>query len=255
LVRIQVPYYTNVDLKYYCILTLLTHFFSVFSAGSFSHEKPLLVDPLDRAHTTSRMMTFALLLSTTIQFCFPGAPLQTLLPTNPVLQAIASVFAHPSLQDFVKVGFCIYPALTQLNVLVTSMRKDAMLSVGNVEWDFAISAFILVILIGSFCNMVTFRITGRFVVGLDTTVGACLGYYQRATTFRRLITVFEQPVTAATAFWTHLALMVFTTNNSDWFPAALAWILAGWAGSAFAQYHLESQALVGGLFQFFGGLI
>ena len=216
----------------------------------------MLLDPEDRAHTAGRILSFAILASAIISFCFRGTPIISLLPsrTPAVVQAIVSVFSVPKLYDLLKVKFCIYPALYELNRLVSSLRKDALLSVGNIERDFALSAIILVVLIGAFCNILTTKLTVSYILGLDTTIGACLGYYQRATAFRRLITVFDQPITAASAFWTHLGMMILTTNNSrDWIPAALAWIIAGWTGSVFAQYHLESQAFVGSFFQLFGG--
>jgi hypothetical protein len=225
-------------------------------ADNLSHQKSFLWDRKDRAHTAHRIICFTLIASALVSFCFPGAPPQSVFFYNPIIGGFFSIFYRPNLMDLIYTNSCIYPALVEINRIVPRLDKGSVLfSFGDVDLDFALAVVILIFVIGGGCNMAASKLTNRTVYGLNSTIGASLAYYQQATLYRPVIAilfrVYDQPITASGAYWTMLGLMVVTSNR-DWFQGFVVWMLAGWIGSCYARYHLESQMWWGDLFHFVG---
>ena len=168
-----------------------------------------------------------------------------------------SVFYRPRfLTDLLYQCVCVYPALTEINRIIPRLKRDSVLfTFGSLNLDFAFAVFVVVFVIGGGSNMAASRFTKRQVLGYGSTVAGSLAYYQRVTIYRPLqSTLFrflDHPVTAAGAYWTNLAFMV-STSNGDFLPSLIAWVLAGWLGSVYAQYHIENQVWFGDLFHFVG---
>jgi hypothetical protein len=228
-------------------------------ADNFSHQRSFLWDRKDRAHTAHRIICFTLIASALVSFCFPGAPpLTAFFYNNPIVGGFLSIFYRPNLRDLIYTNSCIYPALVEINRIVPRLDKGSVLFSfgGDVDLDFALAVAILIFVIGGGCNMAASRLTKRTVYGLNSTIGASLAYYQQATLYRPVIAilfrVYDQPITASGAYWTMLGLMVVTSENRDWFPGFVAWLLAGLMGSCYSRYHLESQMWWGDLFHFMG---
>jgi hypothetical protein len=147
----------------------------------------------------------------------------------------------------------VYPTLPEMNRIIPRLQKGSIVSTGDTNVDFGIGVFLLIVIIGGGCNILAFCLTKRYVYGFSTASAASLAYYQRITMFRQstLFYVLSQPVTAAGAYWSSLALMA-VQNQHDWFPSMVAWLAAGCAGSVLAKYHLENVSFFGDVLQLFG---
>jgi hypothetical protein len=119
--------------------------------------------------------------------------------------------------------------------------------------DSGIGVFLLIVIIGGGCNILSSRLTKRYVYGFSTASAASLAYCQRISMVRQstLFYLLGQPVSAAGAYWGSLALMA-VHNQHDWFPSMVAWLAAGCVGSVLAKYHLENVSFFGDVFKLFG---
>jgi hypothetical protein len=229
-------------------------YFSVPSpASNLSHKKTLLWDTNGRAHTAHRIICGLLLVSALASYCFPGAPLGQLFE-NQWLDGLASVFYRPHLfLDLLYANYAVHPALVEINRIIPRLHDRSIISTGYKTLDFWIGVVLLVFVIGGGSNLLASRVTGSRVYGFSSVSAASLAYYQRITLVRRPILFFlwNQPVTAATAYWSSVAILV-VRQNRDWFPPLLAWLSAGWAGSMLAKYHLENMMIFGDILKIFG---
>jgi hypothetical protein len=143
-----------------------------------------------------------------------------------------------------------------MNRVIPQLQKGSIFSTGSNTYDFILAAIFLVLCVGGGCNILASRVTNTKVHGFSSVIAASLAYYQRINMVRRQAILFfllDQPVTAAGAYWTSVALLVVrNSRHQGWFPPLVAWLVAGWAGSMFAKYHLENMKLFGDIFKFFG---
>ena len=196
-----------------------------------------------------------LVISALFSYCCPGAPIGFSF-SYPYLDGFCSVFYRPHfLSDIVFPVFTVYPALMAMDRIVRRLNQKSMISTGNVTLDFTIAVIMLVFGIGGGSNLLASRMTDNQVYGFKSVVAASLTYSQRITGGRNvLVTMWNQPVTAVTAYWSGLALLVIQNNNRSrhWVPAVAAWLIAGLAGSILAKTHLENVQFFGDFLKLFG---
>jgi hypothetical protein len=209
----------------------------------------MLWDRTDRVHTAHRLICLFLILSSFFYFCFDGPLSQFGIFNNiPLLDGLFSVFSRPYLiHDLLSTNLSVYPTLIEMDRMISNLNKrSSLILFEDADLNFAFAVFLLIFVIGGGCNMAASWLTKRRICGFSSVVAASLIYYEQTTIYRpfvksHLFGVVGRPVKAASAYWTHLVLMVITCPGGDWFPCAVTWLLAGWVGSIFGKYQVDNQ--------------
>ena len=206
-----------------------------------------------------------------MSYCCPSAPPgQPLFFNfdNPYLDGFfVSVFYRPNIVfDLLRANTSLYPALVEMQVVISKLRKGSVLSTGNKTYDYCIAVLLLVFLVGGGSNLVASKWTTTQprikVYGFSSVIAASLAYLQRLNPAGTTVLFFpflDRPVTAIGAYWCGAAILMLGNSNNynrrgEWFPPLLNWLAAGFGGSLLAKYHVENTMIFGDLFGYFGWL-
>jgi hypothetical protein len=122
-----------------------------------------------------------------------------------------------------------------------------------------LAVIILVFVIGGGSNVLASRISQRYVVGFSSVSAIALGYIQRianssnnnnsggfgGTTSRTAtLATFgtigrRYTINSVQAYWSNVAWL-FVAYPNDWYPMLVVWLIAGLAGSIYAEFHLDN---------------
>jgi hypothetical protein len=225
---------------------VLTILFSIISASNFCHFP-------DRAHAPHQLLCLALILSAAFFFVCPDYSSTRLPLIHPAWDVMASIFYRPNLfVDLPCVNMIVYPALAKMNKNLLWLRPGSIFATGQADWNFVLSAVLLVVVVGNGANYLANKVGGNNssdVYGFGSVVAACLGYHSREF-FGPFFRIAGLPVTAQGIYWTNAAFIMLYPNRKSRHPRLVAWLVAGCAGSLLAKYHLEDVFVVGKLFKF-----
>eukprot|EP00980_Cylindrotheca_fusiformis_P009250 scaffold2018_cov113-Cylindrotheca_fusiformis.AAC.4 len=149
-----------------------------------------------------------------------------------------------------------------MSTVLRTLRHGSIFATGQSDWDFVLSTVLLVVAIGNGANAIAKRVCPRAAsspLGFESVYAACLTYIHRLSGpslfvlgSSKLFVLGTRPVTAAGIFWAQAAFVLLQGSNSSiGYSRLVAWLVAGWAGSLLAKYHLEDIFLVGGLLEHF----
>eukprot|EP00536_Pseudo-nitzschia_multiseries_P018115 jgi/Psemu1/293346/fgenesh1_pg.2171_\ len=179
-------------------------------------------------------------------------------------------------RDLLVQNFCVYPCLVELDRLVPRFRRSSWLvrPTGNEAADYAVAVLLLVLGIGGGSNALAGHLVGsgynyhngrrtRTLVGYASVAAAALGYAIRVVRYRypygsssplsspslsseawtlTLAGVPDRRFGLVHAYWTQVAWIV-VGHPREWYPRVVVWLLAGLAGSLWAEVHLEHVEL------------
>jgi hypothetical protein len=148
-------------------------------------------------------------------------------------------------RDLVYQNLYVYPALVELDRIVPKLRRSSWMvrPTGNVTADYLLAVILLVLILGGGSNAIASRIVGngRTLTGYSAVAGVGLGYLIRnssAGVKRILATLGRQDISYVHAFWSNVA-WTFVGHPEDWYPRVVVWLVAGLAGSIYAEFHLD----------------
>jgi hypothetical protein len=245
----------------------------------------------DRVHVIHRLICSILILSTIWNYCCPRFPPRRtlfdgiLLFLPPIIEDIlTSVFSSSNrrsnnlIRDLIHENFVVYPVLVELNRIVPKLRLTSwwVRPTGNDTADFILAVIILVFVIGGGSNVLASRISQRYVVGFSSVSAIAFGYIQRiansnnnnnsggfgGTTSRTAtLATFgtigrRYTINSVQAYWSNVAWL-FVAYPNDWYPMLVVWLIAGLAGSIYAEFHLGNIDNIAAVYyrdllQFFG---
>jgi hypothetical protein len=223
------------------------------------HRKPFFWSSkdMDIAYTTHRLLCYMLMLSCLHGFCCPNAPPRRFF-ANPIADGIlASIFyaPHNLLHDLLYENLCVYPALVEMRTIIPKLNRGSFLCTGDKNFDYIVTVFLLVFVIGGGSNVLAAQIDGQrpYMTGFSPVAAAALAYLHRINIIHStlVMTIFGFGITASRLYWTNIGWIVIAYPNS-WFPRLMAWLMAGVAGSLLAKYHLENMIVWGDVPKFFG---
>jgi hypothetical protein len=205
-------------------------------------------DVTDRVHTAHRLLCLILILSAAFFFVCPYYS-STRLPWD----GLVSIFYRPNLfVDLLCVNMIVYPALEGMNDILRLLHPASIFATGQADWNFVLSAVLLVVVVGNGANYLANRVCGNSssdVYGFASVEAACLTYYLRLK--RPLFWIVDLPVTAQGIYWTNAALIMLHPYGKSRYPRLGAWLVAGCAGSLLAKYHLEDVFVMGQFLKLF----
>ena len=159
----------------------------------------------------------------------------------------------------------VYPALMELNRIVPKLRITSWLvrTTGNETADYVLAVIFLVVILGGVSNLLASRITtGSYhhrppVAGFSSVSAVALGYVIRISGsgggggLGRNISIpilatfggGRRDINFVHAYWSNVA-WIFVTTGGDWYPRLVVWLIAGLAGSLYAEFHLEHVEVV-----------
>ena len=201
-----------------------------------AHQKPLIFDPLDRAYSAYRIISWVLVVGTIVSLWFDNPSklestpiLSTFLPhlQRPIDSAIESLF------EWSVVG---YPAMQQMSQLIPIQAEKSIFRIHkNEDVNFWI-AYTVFLLAAVLCNHLSQYCTRQYLMSQAITAVA-LGYY-RGTTDPQMdwlwLVVLKYRVSAVALTW-----MIFAFRLSRSFSLGLAWIGSNALGFLIGRYHLE----------------
>ena len=227
---------------------------------------------IDRVFVVHRFLCFMLVGSVVWNHCCPRFPPLTYLifgttGYNFLLLKVSrdlwtSLFASSSLiRDLIYQNAFVYPALVEIDRMVPKLKIASWLvrPTGNETADYLFALLILVVLLGGGSNLLAAKIvgTGRRIVGYSCVCAVALGYLIRINSGGSggILTTFQRrDVSYVHAFWSNVA-WIFVGHYDYWYPRLVLWLLAGFAGAIFAEFHLEyvdSMFVVKNLLGYFG---
>jgi hypothetical protein len=225
---------------------------------------------VDRVHVIHRFLCAILVGSAAWNFCCPRFPPlryvlfgssnrnSLLLPITVANDLLTSVLFRSKagimsslVRDLVYQNTFVYPTLVELNRIVPKLRTTSWMvrPTGNETADYVVAVVLLVLVLGGGSNLLASRIVGgssssRTVVGFSSVAAVGLGYLirlaGRSSSFGgiRIATFRTQDISYVHAFWSNLAWF-FVAHPHDWYPRLVVWLVAGFAGSIYAEFHLE----------------
>ncbi len=231
---------------------------------------------IDRVHVFHRFLCAMLVGSVVWNYCCPRFPPLTylifgttgynFLPLKVPRDLWTSLFfgskASSSLiRDLIHQNAFVYPAIVEIDRMVPKLKIDSWLvrPTGNETADYLFALFILVLFLGGGSNLFATKIvgTGKRIVGFSCVSAVALGYLIRINSSGAggIFTTFQRrDVSYVHAFWTNVA-WIFVGHLDDWYPRLVVWMLAGMAGSFFAEFHREyvdNMFVVKNLLGYFG---
>jgi len=223
----------------------------------------------DRVHVIHRLICSILIISTIWNYCCPRFPPRrtlfggVLFFLPPIIDDIlTSVFFNSNrsnnlIRDLLHENFVVYPVLVELNRIVPKLRLSSwwVRPTGNDTADFILAIIILVFVIGGGSNVLASHISQRYVVGFSSVSASALGYIQRiannnssgfggaasrTATLATFGTVGRRyAINSVQAYWSNVAWL-FVAYPNDWYPMLVVWLIAGLAGSIYAEFHLDN---------------
>ena len=163
-------------------------------------------------------------------------------------------------RDLIHQNLFVYPALVEVDKIVPKLKLSSWLvrPTGNETADYMFALFLLVLFLGGGSNLLASKIVGdgRRVVGFSTVGAVGLGYLIRINSGGSgiLATFQRRDVSYVHGFWSNVA-WIFVGHPNDWYPRLVVWLVAGMAGSIFAEFqlnHVDNMFFVKNLLGFFG---
>ena len=211
---------------------------------------------IDRVHVFHRLLCATLVGSVVWNYCCPRFPsfsylifgnnAYTFVPLKVLNDLWTSLFFPSSslVRDLMYQNICVYPALVEMDRIVPKLKSTSWLvrPLGNETADFLLGLFLLVLVLGGGSNLLASKIVGRGrLVGFSSVGAVALGYLIRMNSGGAggiLATFQRRDVSYVHAYWSNLAWM-FIGHPNDWYPRLVMWLVAGLAGSIFAEFQLE----------------
>ncbi len=229
---------------------------------------------IDRVFAFHRFLCAVLVGSVVWNYCCPRFPPWTYLmfgtagynfpPLKVVRDLWGTLFFQSKagstlVRDLFYQNVFVYPALVEVDRIVPKLKMASWLvrPTGNETADYLFALFLLVLCLGGGSNLLASKIVGngRRVVGFSPVGAVALGYLIRINSGSGILATFKRrDVSYVHAFWSNLA-WIFVGHPDDWFPRVVVWLVAGLAGSIFAEFqleHVDNMFVVKNLLGYFG---